>query len=259
MAKDGMSKIEAEALTEKVITTLSEGEASIRLVLTKALKYKVYRPLGFRSFQTYANDCIKKAGVSFGVEYARRQAKAGLVELELEIEIGSMPEGALRSLHENVDRENCKKVFEHACESLAEGKNPTNKQIQSAAKELGCFKEQKGKKKLAKTDVSEDPIIEDDDTVSDFDADTAEAVKKNVCSIKKPLLSKVYADLTEKFELSDIKKIRTFIRAWQEAELKPIIETVIEANPKSIQMLRTKLNKFIKAAEGEANSDKLSA
>ena len=118
MAKDGLSKREAKALTKRVISTLSKGEANIRSVLTEALKFKAYRPLGFPSFQTYADNCIKKAGVGFKVEYARRQAKAGLVELELGIEIGSMSEGALRPLHENVDKENCKEVFEHACESL---------------------------------------------------------------------------------------------------------------------------------------------
>ena len=103
--------------------------------------------------------------------------------------------------------------------------------------------------KSSKDVESDDSILEEDDTESDFDVDTTEVVKTNVCSISRPELSKLYFNLIENFELSDVKKIRSFIRAWQKPELKPIIETVIEADPKKIKKLRAELNKFIKSAE----------
>jgi hypothetical protein len=259
MTNISLTKKEAKALTEKVISTLSGSEASIRLVLTEALQYKAYKPLGFSCFKTYAMDCIEKAGVSLGMEYARRQAKAGQVELELEIEICSMPEGALRPLHENVSKHDCRKVFERACENLEDGKYPTRTQILAAAKELNCFKEQQIKKKAPKAVPSEELTSEKDNSAENSSADDADEIKSNVCPIKRPSSSRVYSELTENFEICDIKKVRNFIEAWQLEELKPIFEAIIEAEPKMVNNLKIKLRKFIRGVEDETNIDKLSA
>lgn len=142
-----LDKEDVQLLTDKIIACLSGQNKEQRTLLAEAKLKGVHETLQLTSFEQYLESCITKSKIGMEINYARKQANAGIVEIQIlgKENIGTMREYPLRILYENVDECHRVPVYQLARKGLKNNKYPTANQIIDSAKELGFYRKKKSK------------------------------------------------------------------------------------------------------------------
>ena len=270
----------AIAIKNKVITCLVSQKKDLRYILTVAKYTKSYllEPDLYSDFAGFTRYCIAEAQSDIAEDYARKQANAGMVELVLfgPKGIGTLPEGALRPLVQNVKEKNRKKVFLHASKGLPDNKYPTAKMLINSAKELN-FYIQNGTKEIEQlklvaskpiNKVKDTPIPQQQnaiDTGVNKKRSVVEQVKQSnvvplfytVDDVKSepkqaPVTSlssdKASKNIIDKYSSSEIKLIISYLRVYQDDGIKNECTNLIKkCSEKAVNNIIKKLSIHLKS------------
>ncbi|MDO9256329.1 MAG: hypothetical protein Q7U54_12510 [Bacteroidales bacterium] len=246
---------EAQLLTEKIVACLSGQNKEQRLLLAEAKLQNVHDTLEFDSFEEYLKDCIRKSKIGMEINYARKQANAGIVEIQIlgKENIGKMREYPLRILYENVAECHRVEVYKLARKDLKVNKYPTNKQIIVAAKELNVYKQKKSKQTIKPETKEENTKVKtnkgklpkksniEPEINTKSSRSSAKDVAKNMSS------DEASREIIETFELDDIRKIMGILKSDQNKEILDECDYIINhCKEKAINNLIKKLFRHLK-------------
>ena len=265
-------------IKEKLISCLVSQKKDLRRILTVAKYTKSYllEPGLFTDFTGFTRYCIAEAQSDLTEDYARKQANAGMVELGIfgPDGIGTMSEGALRPLVQNVKEKHRKKVYLHASKGLPDNKYPTAKMLINSAKELN-FYIQNGTKEIEQLKlVASKPINKVKDTQipqqNAVDANKKSSVvehvkqQSNVVPLfdtvdyvnSEPTQSPVTSlssdnaskKIIDKYSSSEIKLIINYLRVYQDHGIKSECTNIIKkCSEKAVHNIIKKLSLHLKS------------